>query len=585
MSSGGQILGGVVGAAAGFLIGGPTGALYGAQLGLMAGGYLDPPKGPTINGPRLDDLTVQTSTYGAVIPRAYGTVTVTGNVFWLEGNQLKETVTKKKSGGKGGGGKTTTKTYTYSATFAVGLCRGPIAGVRRIWIGPDLFYDAGSNDPDTIVASNAASSTFRVHLGTDTQLADPRIQGDLGVDNTPAWRGLAYLVFDDLQLARYGNSLIGAQIKAEVMTLGASFDWPYVATPLPSSQQWRKPVYDGTVFCTVAFGSHGVAISDDGANWTQYPLPNGGSTNYQGCATDGLGTLLVYGIGPVWRSTDHGQTWTTPATYYGGYTTHIEWNPDDRYFLATTDGGNFFKSPTGESWTSQTPPAGAGNYGRSLVWNGDLWAVVPGFGTNVRIYTSPTGLTGSWTLRLTMVSGYSSFTKSNSRNGLFVLNGNGPGGPKNFLSNDGITWQEYSAPTVFNSLASESRVFIGVDSANGYYVSSDAINWTYHSLVTLGSGWEIGAGQGVFVAPRNGSTGVLIYPYFVSTLMPSLAACRTLPLPPAEYATIIAVPGTEIKHKSYRTGNRGRQKSKVKIQKQKGEEFLRATKTTLRKLF
>jgi hypothetical protein len=45
-------------------------------------------------------------------------------------NRLKETVTKKKSGGKGGGSKTTTRTYTYSATFAVGLCQGPIVGVR-----------------------------------------------------------------------------------------------------------------------------------------------------------------------------------------------------------------------------------------------------------------------------------------------------------------------------------------------------------------------------------------------------------------------------------------------------------------------
>jgi hypothetical protein len=126
MSTAGQVVGGVVGAVAGFFIGGgPTGALYGAQIGIMAGGYLDPPKGPTQNGPRLNDLSVQTSTYGAVIPRVYGTVTVNGNVFWLENNQIKETVTKKKSGGKGGGSKTTTRTYTYSATFAVGLCKGP----------------------------------------------------------------------------------------------------------------------------------------------------------------------------------------------------------------------------------------------------------------------------------------------------------------------------------------------------------------------------------------------------------------------------------------------------------------------------
>jgi hypothetical protein len=77
MSSGGQVVGGLVGAVAGFFLGGgtPSGALYGAQIGMTLGGYLDPPKGPTVNGPRLNDLSVQTSTYGAVIPRVYGTVT------------------------------------------------------------------------------------------------------------------------------------------------------------------------------------------------------------------------------------------------------------------------------------------------------------------------------------------------------------------------------------------------------------------------------------------------------------------------------------------------------------------------------
>lgn len=220
MSSPGQIIGGVVGAVAGFFLSGfnPMGALYGAQLGMMAGGAIDPPKGPTVEGPRLSDLTVQTSNYGAPIPRDYGTTLINGNVIWIENNRLKESVTKTKSGGKGGSkSKTTTNTYSYSATFAVGLCKGPIAGVRRIWIGPNLVYHAGATDPDTIVASSEASSGFAVYLGTNTQQPDPRIQADVGAANAPAWRGLAYLVFYDLELAGYGNSLAGAQVRVEVI--------------------------------------------------------------------------------------------------------------------------------------------------------------------------------------------------------------------------------------------------------------------------------------------------------------------------------------------------------------------------------
>ena len=103
----GQIIGGVVGAVASFFVPGASMLVY-ASIGSAIGGALVPPKGPTLKGPRLEDLTVQTSTYGAVIPRAYGNVRINGNILWLENNALKETVTKKKSGGKGGGGSSTT---------------------------------------------------------------------------------------------------------------------------------------------------------------------------------------------------------------------------------------------------------------------------------------------------------------------------------------------------------------------------------------------------------------------------------------------------------------------------------------------
>ena len=152
MSTGGQAIGGVLGAVGGFFVAGPKGALYGAQIGIAIGGYLDPPKGPVVKGPRLSDLSVQTATYGAPIARGYGTFPVVGNIFWLENNKIKETVRRKKtsSGGKGGGSKTVTETYSYSATFAVGLldCRdgNPLDGARRVWVGPKLIYDAGSDD-------------------------------------------------------------------------------------------------------------------------------------------------------------------------------------------------------------------------------------------------------------------------------------------------------------------------------------------------------------------------------------------------------------------------------------------------------
>jgi hypothetical protein len=223
MSSTGQALGAITGAVIGFFAtgGNPLGALYGAQVGMGVGGLIDPPKGPTIHGPRLSDLTVQTSTYGAHIPRVYGEVASGGNVFWLEGNKLKEVVKKKKSGGKGGGGGSSTSTYSYYATFAVGICKGPIGGIRRIWIGSKLVYDAAA-PADSVAqltskgATAAAVNPAHIYLGTDDQQPDPRMQADRGVANTPAYRGLAYIVFYDYPLADHGNSLLGAQVKVEV---------------------------------------------------------------------------------------------------------------------------------------------------------------------------------------------------------------------------------------------------------------------------------------------------------------------------------------------------------------------------------
>ena len=215
MSSVGQGVGGVVGAVVGFFT--PLGAVYGAQLGMMLGGLVDPPKMP--DGPRLGELTVQTATYGAFIPRDYGTITQAGNIFWLQGDSLTETK-ETTSGGKGGPPEQST--YAYSATFALGLCEGPIDGIRRIWIGSDLFYDGESSDLTTIIAGNQNATTFTLYTGTDTQLPDPSIQADKGVANTSAHRGLAYIVFDGLPLEKYGNNLMQAQVKVEIVKKIAS---------------------------------------------------------------------------------------------------------------------------------------------------------------------------------------------------------------------------------------------------------------------------------------------------------------------------------------------------------------------------
>ena len=216
----GQWVGTVVGAVIGFYTGGTSYIALGAAVGGAVGAAVDPPKGPNIVGPRLSDLGVQTASYGSTIPRLYGTCAVYGTVVWIENNQLRETKSTTKSGGKGGGGggggKTTT--YSYSATLAIVLCQGPIAGVRRIWAGSKLIYDAGDSSATGMIASSAAISGITIYTGDDTQMPNDRMQMTLGAGNVSAWRGIAYAVIEDFQLADYGNSLLGCPFKFEVMS-------------------------------------------------------------------------------------------------------------------------------------------------------------------------------------------------------------------------------------------------------------------------------------------------------------------------------------------------------------------------------
>jgi hypothetical protein len=65
-------------------------AMFGApQLSWIAGaaigGLVFPHKGPSVEGPRLGDLSVSSSAYGMPIPIIYGTMRVAGNMIWSTG--------------------------------------------------------------------------------------------------------------------------------------------------------------------------------------------------------------------------------------------------------------------------------------------------------------------------------------------------------------------------------------------------------------------------------------------------------------------------------------------------------------------
>ncbi|MEO6945239.1 MAG: glycoside hydrolase TIM-barrel-like domain-containing protein, partial [Nitrobacter sp.] len=189
----------VAGGAAGALFG-PAGAIAGRIAGALVGNVIDRklfgPGNQNVVGPRLADLDVMASTEGAPIPRVYGRARLSGQVIWA--TQLEEVVSNEtsSSGGKGGlfsGPSTMTTTYSYFANFAVGLCEGVIGRVGRIWVDGSPLDVSGL--------------TFRVHRGTEDQAPDDLIVAKEGAGNAPAYRGVAYVVFERLSLANFGNRI------------------------------------------------------------------------------------------------------------------------------------------------------------------------------------------------------------------------------------------------------------------------------------------------------------------------------------------------------------------------------------------
>ncbi|MFO0992403.1 MAG: glycoside hydrolase/phage tail family protein [Hyphomicrobiales bacterium] len=187
------------GAAVGGAIGGPIGSTIGRAVGAIAGSFIDQalfaPKPRRREGPRLDDLRIMGSTEGAPIPRIFGAMRLAGEVIWATDFDEVVSTSTEKAGGKGASSQPKTKTteYLYYANFAVALCEGPIAGIGRIWADGKPF------DPGRTI--------WRWYPGDETQELDSLIVAKEGADTAPAYRGTAYVVFERLALARFGNRL------------------------------------------------------------------------------------------------------------------------------------------------------------------------------------------------------------------------------------------------------------------------------------------------------------------------------------------------------------------------------------------
>ncbi len=169
---------------------GPVGGLVGTLLGGVVDRRLLGGGGGRA-GARQAAPELQAASYGEPLPVVRGRMRVSGNVVWAA--PVRETTTRSGGGKRG----PATTSYAYSASFAVALAARPIVGIGRVWADGKLLRDAGGQWLQPV--------TMRLHQGGERQLPDPLIAAAEG--DAPAFRGIAYAVFEDLALAEFGNRL------------------------------------------------------------------------------------------------------------------------------------------------------------------------------------------------------------------------------------------------------------------------------------------------------------------------------------------------------------------------------------------
>jgi hypothetical protein len=186
----GQAIGAEIG---GTLLGigaGTIGGLIGSTVGSVVDNWLFSSTTKQ-TGPRLTDVNIQASTEGAAIPRIDGYMRLAGQIIWA--TKFKESSSTQSQGGKGGGPSVQTTSYSYSISFAVGICGGVVHKMGRVWADGNLL--------------DMSKYTTRFYQGTEDQSVDPLVEEIEGAGNNPSYRGLCYVVFEDMDLTAFGNRI------------------------------------------------------------------------------------------------------------------------------------------------------------------------------------------------------------------------------------------------------------------------------------------------------------------------------------------------------------------------------------------
>jgi hypothetical protein len=120
--------------AVGNAIAGPIGGAIGSAIGAgIDRTFLNSLAPVRQVGPRLQGLRVAGSSQGDPVKQVFGRVRVAGTVIWAARlKEHRETTRASKT-------STRSESFSYTLSFAVALCEGPVDGVGRIWADGQLL--------------------------------------------------------------------------------------------------------------------------------------------------------------------------------------------------------------------------------------------------------------------------------------------------------------------------------------------------------------------------------------------------------------------------------------------------------------
>ncbi len=262
---------------------GTLGTWLGWGIGLAVGNKLDP---QYAKAPRLDDLSVPTAGYGDSLPMLWGEDKIAERRIWsIDLIECVDTI----EGGLFGWfdvGEVVYYRGTWASAFVDCRITGQVEAFNKIWFGSKLYYN---NAPDATprekadAAAKVARGEVVFYYGTATQGVDPTMEAVEGVGNVPKYKYTGYILFNNVNLKKYGNTAPGVYADILMSAKVSPAEWLFMNPGTPSLPWGARSgagavVFNDKLFIIMGLNNAGnlddVYSTSDGSNWSsEIPFP------------------------------------------------------------------------------------------------------------------------------------------------------------------------------------------------------------------------------------------------------------------------------------------------------------------------